>query len=52
MNERCETATSRVRSLIGAASLEDWRDWALHVSDEAGVVIFDFPFALVLGKPH
>ena len=50
--EACETATSRVRSLIAAASLEDWRDWALHVSDEAGDEIFVLPFAFVLGKPH
>jgi hypothetical protein len=41
-----------VRSLIAAASLEDWRDWALHVSDEAGDVSFVLPFAFVLGKPH
>jgi hypothetical protein len=50
--EACEKATSRVRSLIAAASLEDWRDWALHVSNEAGDVIFVLPFAFVLGKPH
>ena len=50
--EACEKATSKVRSLIAAASLEDWRDWALHVSDEAGDVIFVLPFAFVLGKPH
>ena len=50
--EACEKATSKVRSLIAAASLEDWRDWALHVSDEAGDEIFVLPFALVLGKPH
>jgi hypothetical protein len=41
-----------VRSLIAAASLEDWRDWALHVSNEVGDVIFVLPFAFVLGKPH
>ena len=50
--EVCEKATSRVRSLIAAASLEDWRDWALHVSDEAGEEIFVLPFAFVLGKSH
>ena len=50
--EACEKATSMVRSLIAAASLEDWRDWALHVSDEAGDEIFVLPFAFVLGKPH
>jgi len=50
--EACEKATSKVRSLIAAASLEDWRDWALHVSDEVGNEIFVLPFAFVLGKPH
>jgi hypothetical protein len=50
--EACEKATSRVRSLIAAASLEDWRDWVLHVSDEVGDEIFVLPFAFVLGKPH
>jgi hypothetical protein len=50
--EACEKATSRVRSVIAAASLEDWRDWALHAIDEAGEEIFVLPFAFVLGKPH
>ena len=50
--EACEKATSKMRSLIAAASLEDWRDWALHVSDEVGNEIFVLPFAFVLGKPH
>ena len=50
--EACEEATSRVRSLIASASLEDWRDWALHVSDEDGDEIFVLPFASLLGKPH
>jgi hypothetical protein len=50
--EACEQAVSRVRSLIASRSLEDWRDWALHVSDEAGDELFVVPFAFVLGKPH
>jgi hypothetical protein len=50
--EACEKATSKVRSLIAAASLEDWRHWALHVSDEAGDEIFVLPFAFVPGKPN
>jgi hypothetical protein len=50
--EACEKATSKVRSLIASANLEDWRHWALHVSDEAGDVIFVLPFAFVLGNPH
>jgi hypothetical protein len=50
--EACEAAASRVRSLIASTSLEDWRHWALHVSDEVGDEIFVLPFAFVLGKPH
>ncbi|WFU45894.1 hypothetical protein QA640_44610 (plasmid) [Bradyrhizobium sp. CB82] len=50
--EACEEATCRVRSLVAAANLEDWRQWALHVSDEAGDEIFVLPFAFVLGRPH
>ncbi|MBR0823228.1 hypothetical protein ACVWZ4_004457 [Bradyrhizobium sp. USDA 4472] len=50
--EACEEATRRVRSLVAAANLEDWRQWALHVSDEAGDEIFVLPFAFVLGHPH
>ncbi|MGY4625464.1 DUF6894 family protein [Bradyrhizobium sp. USDA 4486] len=50
--EACEEATRRVRSLVAAATLEDWRQWALHVSDEAGDEIFVLPFSFVLGNPH
>ena len=50
--EACEAAAGRVRSLIASTSLEDWRDWALHVSDETGDEIFVLPFAFVLGKSH
>ena len=50
--EACEKATARVRSVIAAASPEDWRDWVLHAIDEAGDEIFVLPFAFVLGKPH
>ena len=50
--EACQEATCRVRSLVAATNLEDWRQWALHVSDEAGDEIFVLPFAFVLGRPH
>ncbi|MGY8668488.1 hypothetical protein Q3C01_39815 [Bradyrhizobium sp. UFLA05-109] len=46
--EACEEAARRVRSLVVAANLDEWRQWALRVSDE----IFVLPFAFVLGKPH
>jgi hypothetical protein len=45
-------AASVVRSLTGARSLEDWRDWVLHVSDDLGDELFVVPFAFVLGRPH
>ena len=50
--EACDHATRIVRSLIDERSLEDWRDWALHVSDEQGGELFVVPFTFVLGKSH
>jgi hypothetical protein len=50
--EARDHATLVVQSLIMAPSLEDWRSWVLHVSDDAGEEIFILPFASVLGKPH
>ena len=52
LTEACDAATSMMRSLVAAASLEDWRDWAVHVSDEAGDEICVLSFASVVGKPH
>jgi len=31
---------------------EDWRNWALHASDELGREILVMPFSSVLGWPH
>jgi hypothetical protein len=39
-----------VGSLVMAPTLEDWRGWVLHVSDELGEEIFTVPFASMLGK--
>jgi len=33
-------------------SLDDWRDWVLHVSDDRGDELFTVPFTFVLGKAH
>ena len=52
LSEACEAATRMMRSRVATVSLEDWRDWAVHVSDEAGEEIVILPFAFVLGKPH
>ena len=50
--EACEAATGMMRALVASASMEDWRDWAVHVSAEAGEEIVILSFASVLGKPH
>lgn len=48
LSEACEAATRMMRSLVATVSLEDWRDWAVHVSDEAGeeIVILPSPSCL------
>ena len=50
--EARDHAAGIVRSLTTARSLEDWRRWVLHVSDDLGDELFVVPFAFVLGKPH
>jgi len=47
-----EYAVQVIRSLIATPSLEDWRNWVLHVSDEMGDDLFEMSFASLLGKPH
>jgi hypothetical protein len=50
--EARDHATNVVQSLTKTRSLEDWRDWVLHVSDDQGDELFVVPFAFVLGNPH
>jgi hypothetical protein len=50
--EARDHATRVVRSFTNERSLEDWRDWVLHVSDDQGDELFVVPFNFVLGKPH
>ena len=50
--EARDHASSVVRSLTTARSLEDWRGWILHVNDDLGDELFVVPFAFVLGKPN
>jgi uncharacterized protein DUF6894 len=50
--EARDHAARVVQSLTNEPSLEDWRDWALHVSDDQGDELFVVPFTFVLGKPH
>ena len=45
-------AIRAVQKLLTTPSMEDWRAWVLHVSDEAGRELFELPFASVLGKTH
>ncbi|MCP2132800.1 DUF6894 family protein [Bradyrhizobium ottawaense] len=50
--EARDHATRVVQSLTSERSLEDWRDWVLHVSDDSGDELFVVPFTSVLGKPN
>jgi hypothetical protein len=50
--EAHDHAEQIVRSMVMTPSAEDWRNWALHVTDELGAEIFVLPFAAVLGKLH
>ena len=50
--EARDHATRVVQSFTNERSLEDLRDWVLHVSDDLGDELFVVPFALVLGNPH
>ena len=50
--EARDHAARVVQSLTNERSLEDWRDWVLHVSDDQGDELFVVPFTFVLGKPH
>jgi hypothetical protein len=52
LTEAHEYATAIVQSLIAMPCLEDWRNWALHVSDELGQEILVMPFSSILGWPH
>ena len=50
--EARDRATHVVQSFTNERSLEDLRDWVLHVSDDRGDELFVVPFTFVLGKPH
>jgi len=50
--EAQDYAACVMSSLIMEPGVEDWRNWVLHVSDDAGYEIFTVPFASMLGKPH
>jgi hypothetical protein len=50
--EAREYAACVVNSLIMEPTVEDWRGWTLHVSDDDGEEIFALPFMTMLGKPH
>jgi hypothetical protein len=47
--EAREHAEGLVRRPVMTPSVEDWRSWILHASDELGDEV---PFASVLGKLH
>ncbi len=52
LSEACDHAQHLVQSLVDSQSLEDWRKWILHVTDDQGDSLFVVPFASALSKPH
>ncbi len=50
--EARERAACVVRTCLATPTLEDWREWTLHVSDVGGREIFSLAFSSVLGKAH
>ena len=50
--EARDHAARLVQFFTNERSLEDWRDWVLHVSDDQGDELFVVPFTFTLGKPH
>ena len=50
--EAREHAEGLVRRPVMTPSVEDWRSWILHVTDELGDELFYVPFVSVLGKLH
>ena len=50
--EARDLATRVVQSVANESTLEDWRDWVVHVSDDQGDELFIVPFTLILGKSH
>jgi hypothetical protein len=41
-----------MKSLIGARTPDDWREWVLHIADDLGTEIYALPFTSVLGRPQ
>jgi hypothetical protein len=52
LTEAREHAALVVRSLVATATLEDWRAWVIHVTDDRGEEIFSLPFTSLIGEPH
>jgi hypothetical protein len=48
--EARDHAARIVGSLVMTRSLEDWRGWMLHVSDDLDEEVFVLPFASVVGR--
>jgi hypothetical protein len=52
LSEAREHAERLVRTYVMTPSVEDWRNWILHVTDDLGTEMFELPFAAVLGRLH
>jgi hypothetical protein len=50
--EARDHAARLVQSFTSELSLEDWRDWVMHVNDDQGDELLVVPFTFVLGKAH
>jgi len=50
--EAHQYAAQVIQQLVSSHGLDDWRAWALHVSDENGEELFLMPFTYVLGRLH
>lgn len=50
--EARDHAARVVQCVTSERSLDNWRDWVLHVSDDQGDELFVVPFTFVLGKAH
>jgi hypothetical protein len=48
--EARDHAARIVGSLVMGRSLEDWRGWMLHFSDDLDEEVFVLPFASVVGR--
>ena len=52
LGEARDRAAGIILACLGRPGPEDWRSWAMCISDEDGEELFVMPFAAVLGRIH